>query len=286
MREMSAKGLGATAVVDAEGRAIGIFTDGDLRRLVETGADLRALTAADVMHDGPRTMRADALARRSGRADGAAPHHQRAGGRRRRRADRRAQHQRPDAREGHLMATSTFTTRDPARRAGHPHRLLRRRRRADRRRRLLQRARRNAQALQHPRRLRPQAAAQAGITPAVITGRDSKPLRVRLEALGIEHVRYGTEDKLPAAEAMLAALGFDWTQAAAIGDDWPDLPVLARVRLRGRAGQRACRGARHRAPRDHRARRRRRGARVLRPAADGRRPLPPPARRCARGPAA
>ena len=69
----------------------------------------------------------------------------------------------------------------------------------------------------------------AGITPAVITGRDSKPLRVRLEALGIEHVRYGTEDKLPAAEAMLAELGFGWSQAAAIGDDWPDLPVLSRV---------------------------------------------------------
>jgi arabinose-5-phosphate isomerase len=62
MREMSSKGLGATAVVDAEGRAIGIFTDGDLRRKVETGADLRALTAADVMHPRPRTLRADALA--------------------------------------------------------------------------------------------------------------------------------------------------------------------------------------------------------------------------------
>ena len=70
---------------------------------------------------------------------------------------------------------------------------------------------------------------KAGIEPAVITGRDSKPLRVRLEALGIVHVRYGTEDKLPAAEAMLAQLGFDWAQAAAIGDDWPDLPVLRRV---------------------------------------------------------
>lgn len=69
----------------------------------------------------------------------------------------------------------------------------------------------------------------AGITPAVITGRDSKPLRLRLQALGIEHVRYGTEDKLPAAQAMLALLGFEWTQAAAIGDDWPDLPVLTRV---------------------------------------------------------
>jgi 3-deoxy-D-manno-octulosonate 8-phosphate phosphatase (KDO 8-P phosphatase) len=70
---------------------------------------------------------------------------------------------------------------------------------------------------------------EAGITPAVITGRDSKPLRLRLEALGVQHVRYGTEHKLPAAEAMLASLGFDWMQAAAIGDDWPDLPVLARV---------------------------------------------------------
>lgn len=61
MREMSAKGLGAAAVVDAQGRAIGVFTDGDLRRLIETGADLRALTAADVMHAAPRTIRADAL---------------------------------------------------------------------------------------------------------------------------------------------------------------------------------------------------------------------------------
>ncbi|WP_137896265.1 HAD hydrolase family protein [Ramlibacter sp. 2FC] len=69
---------------------------------------------------------------------------------------------------------------------------------------------------------------QAGITPAVITGRDSKPLRVRLQALGIAHVRYGTEDKLPAAQALLNELGLDWRQAAAIGDDWPDLPVMQR----------------------------------------------------------
>ena len=69
---------------------------------------------------------------------------------------------------------------------------------------------------------------RAGITPAVITGRDSAPLRSRLEALGIDHVHYGTEDKLPAAQATLSALGLDWRQAAAIGDDWPDLPVLRR----------------------------------------------------------
>lgn len=69
---------------------------------------------------------------------------------------------------------------------------------------------------------------RAGITPAVVTGRDSPALRRRLEALGVTHVRYGTEDKRPAAEAILAELGLDWNQAAAIGDDWPDLPVLRR----------------------------------------------------------
>ena len=69
---------------------------------------------------------------------------------------------------------------------------------------------------------------RGGVTPVVITGRDSKPLRKRLDALGLTHVHYGTEDKRPAAEKTLAALGFDWSQAAAMGDDWPDLPVLRR----------------------------------------------------------
>ena len=69
---------------------------------------------------------------------------------------------------------------------------------------------------------------RAGITPVVITGRDSKPLRMRLAALGIEHAYYGIEDKRPAAEASLTALGLNWSQAAAMGDDWPDLPVLTR----------------------------------------------------------
>ena len=69
---------------------------------------------------------------------------------------------------------------------------------------------------------------RAGITPAVITGRDSAPLRVRLKALGVEHAVFGTEDKRPAAEQMLATLGLDWSQAAAMGDDWPDLPVMRR----------------------------------------------------------
>jgi len=62
MREMSAKGLGASAVVDTDRRVLGIFTDGDLRRLVEKGVDLRAVTAHEVMFAGPRTIRHDALA--------------------------------------------------------------------------------------------------------------------------------------------------------------------------------------------------------------------------------
>jgi arabinose-5-phosphate isomerase len=62
MREMSHKGLGASAIADAHGHVLGIFTDGDLRRLVEKGQDLRSLKAADVMHAHPRTIRQDALA--------------------------------------------------------------------------------------------------------------------------------------------------------------------------------------------------------------------------------
>ena len=60
--EMTGKGLGFAAVTDADGRVLGIFTDGDLRRLIERGADLRSLSAEDVMHRGPRCVSADALA--------------------------------------------------------------------------------------------------------------------------------------------------------------------------------------------------------------------------------
>jgi arabinose-5-phosphate isomerase len=62
LREMTGKGLGLTAIVGDSDRILGIFTDGDLRRLIERGADLRALTARDVMHPNPRRIRADALA--------------------------------------------------------------------------------------------------------------------------------------------------------------------------------------------------------------------------------
>jgi arabinose-5-phosphate isomerase len=62
LHEMTKKGLGFTAVTDDNGGIAGIFTDGDLRRLIETGADLRALRANEVMSASPKRVRDDALA--------------------------------------------------------------------------------------------------------------------------------------------------------------------------------------------------------------------------------
>ncbi|MCY7370428.1 MAG: HAD hydrolase family protein [Polaromonas sp.] len=70
---------------------------------------------------------------------------------------------------------------------------------------------------------------QVGITPAVITGRDSAALRTRLQALGIAHAHFGCDDKRSAAELTLEKLALDWSAVAAMGDDWPDLPVLRRA---------------------------------------------------------
>ncbi|MBQ0928934.1 HAD hydrolase family protein [Ideonella sp. 4Y16] len=71
--------------------------------------------------------------------------------------------------------------------------------------------------------------ARAGITPLVITGRDSPAVRRRVADLGLTHAVFGAEDKLAAAAPLLAALGVDWPEVAAIGDDWPDLPLLTRA---------------------------------------------------------
>ena len=62
LREMTSKGFGFTAVLEADGRIAGIFTDGDLRRLIEAGADLRRLSAREVMHPKPKLIRGEALA--------------------------------------------------------------------------------------------------------------------------------------------------------------------------------------------------------------------------------
>lgn len=62
MREISAKNMGASAVVDGQGHVQGIFTDGDLRRRIEDGTDLRHATAGALMHKHPRTISEEALA--------------------------------------------------------------------------------------------------------------------------------------------------------------------------------------------------------------------------------
>jgi 3-deoxy-D-manno-octulosonate 8-phosphate phosphatase (KDO 8-P phosphatase) len=72
---------------------------------------------------------------------------------------------------------------------------------------------------------------RAGIVPLVITGRDSAAVRRRVADLGLPHAVYGVADKLAAAHALLDTLGFDWADTAAIGDHWPDLPLLRRAAL-------------------------------------------------------
>jgi len=71
--------------------------------------------------------------------------------------------------------------------------------------------------------------ARAGVATLVISGRDSAALRRRVSDLGIVHASFGTVDKLAAAQALLRQLGLNWSQCAAMGDDWPDLPLLRRV---------------------------------------------------------
>ena len=71
--------------------------------------------------------------------------------------------------------------------------------------------------------------AQGGIVPVVITGRDSPAVRRRVADLGIAQAVYGASDKLAAATPMLARLGVGWDAVAAMGDDWPDLPLMTRA---------------------------------------------------------
>ena len=71
--------------------------------------------------------------------------------------------------------------------------------------------------------------AEGGITPIIITGRDSPAVRRRVADLGLKHAAYGAKDKLAVAQPMLDALGLQWTDVAAMGDDWPDLPLMTRA---------------------------------------------------------
>lgn len=68
-----------------------------------------------------------------------------------------------------------------------------------------------------------------GIEPIVITGRDSPAVRRRMADLGLKHAAYGARDKLAVAEPLLASLGLAWGEVGAMGDDWPDLPLMRRA---------------------------------------------------------
>jgi len=71
--------------------------------------------------------------------------------------------------------------------------------------------------------------AQGGIVPIIITGRDSPAVRKRVADLGIAHAVYGSHDKLAAAAGVMKTLQIDWDALAAMGDDWPDLPLMTRA---------------------------------------------------------
>ena len=60
--EMSAKGLGMTAIIDAAGKALGVFTDGDLRRLLDRPLDVYRLKMGEVMRIKPKSVRPKMLA--------------------------------------------------------------------------------------------------------------------------------------------------------------------------------------------------------------------------------
>ena len=73
--------------------------------------------------------------------------------------------------------------------------------------------------------------AQGGITPVIITGRDSPAVRKRVSDLGLREVHFGAADKLAVAEQVLEHRGLQWHQVAVMGDDWPDLPMMRRAGL-------------------------------------------------------
>jgi 3-deoxy-D-manno-octulosonate 8-phosphate phosphatase (KDO 8-P phosphatase) len=71
----------------------------------------------------------------------------------------------------------------------------------------------------------------SGVAIAIITGRTSEVVRIRMASLGIEHVYQGQRDKLPAYEQLKTTTGLDDAQIAYVGDDVVDLPAMVRVGL-------------------------------------------------------
>ena len=71
----------------------------------------------------------------------------------------------------------------------------------------------------------------AGFQVVVVSGRDSRPLRLRVRALGLSHACYGVTDKVTAAQSVLGLLGRSWSEVAVMGDDWPDLALMRAAAL-------------------------------------------------------
>ncbi len=72
---------------------------------------------------------------------------------------------------------------------------------------------------------------ETGVQLAVITGRTSEVVRIRMESLGVQHVFQGKRLKLPAYEELKQRTALDDQQIAYVGDDVVDLPVMRRVGL-------------------------------------------------------
>lgn len=72
-------------------------------------------------------------------------------------------------------------------------------------------------------------AKRAGLKVGIISGRESAALALRAGELGVDHLYQGNDAKLGAYEEILRAEGLNDAQAAYIGDDLPDLPLLGRV---------------------------------------------------------
>jgi 3-deoxy-D-manno-octulosonate 8-phosphate phosphatase (KDO 8-P phosphatase) len=70
-----------------------------------------------------------------------------------------------------------------------------------------------------------------GIEVGIISGRGSESLRARAQDLGIKELHMSVQDKRQKAQEILTRLGFEWSQVAVMGDDWPDLPLLNRAGL-------------------------------------------------------
>ena len=215
--EMSGKGMGMTAIVDADGRVVGVFTDGDLRRAVAGGRDVASIRVDDVMTRTPRTVDAarlavDCVELMETRAEGvAAPRRRRARGGSSARSTCTTSSARADRMSDVAAAVppapgrstrSSWRARAPCASASFD---------VDG---VLTDGRiyvdddgRETKAFHALDGVGMKRLAAAGIAVAWITGSASPSVEHRARALGIAHLVRGTEDKLPAWKRLRASLG-------------------------------------------------------------------------------